>query len=239
MSSGRSRSCAARLAGAAGTAFRGGRARARRSGRREHAVRCWCSGRSIREGGLRTLPRLPHSSAGRRGQRRRAAAGGRGRRPAAHALLTTPAAGKFYRRGPAGACALRARRRCGRRRRTRVAAAGEHLLSRRGRRAAHACATSPSGARFIGWEIGCLGLPANALDLATGRAAASIRTLAPAAAAAARAPATSSRQSLAAHAGVWPATPPSAPALAYPARRQRIACARGARDWPRRRIVPT
>jgi urease accessory protein len=84
----------------------------------------------------------------------------------AHALLTTPAAGKFYRRGAAGparlsqSLAVRGRLEwlpqenifypdCVAETCTRVDLAGE--------------------GRFIGWEVGCLGLPAIARGLGEGR----------------------------------------------------------------------
>jgi urease accessory protein len=86
--------------------------------------------------------------------------------PEAHALLTTPAAGKFYRRGTSGIARLIQSLAvegclewlpqenifypdCAAELRTRVQLAGE--------------------GRFIGWEVGCLGLPAIARDLSEGR----------------------------------------------------------------------
>lgn len=86
--------------------------------------------------------------------------------PQAHALLTTPAAGKFYRRGSGGTArleqqlAVRGRLEwlpqenifypdCAVKLRTRVQLEGE--------------------GRFVGWEVGCLGLPAIGLDLGAGQ----------------------------------------------------------------------
>jgi urease accessory protein len=86
--------------------------------------------------------------------------------PLAHALLTTPAAGKFYRRHG-----------------SRVAALSQSLRVDRGTlewlpqeniyypdaRASLATVVRLRGdARFLGWEIGCFGLPANEQDLAQG-----------------------------------------------------------------------
>ncbi|HEX4050880.1 MAG TPA: urease accessory protein UreD [Steroidobacteraceae bacterium] len=86
--------------------------------------------------------------------------------PEAHALLTTPAAGKFYRRGAAGPARL------------------TQSLAVRGRLewlpqenifypdcAAEVCTQVhlAGEGRFIGWEVGCLGLPAIARGLGEGR----------------------------------------------------------------------
>lgn len=85
---------------------------------------------------------------------------------AAHALLTTPAAAKFYRRGPAGRALVRQR--------LRVDGGVLEWLPQENifyPDAAVELATVVSlaeGARFIGWEIGCVGLPASALDLQQG-----------------------------------------------------------------------
>jgi len=86
--------------------------------------------------------------------------------PEAHALLTTPAAGKFYRHGAAGPARL------------------TQSLAVRGRLewlpqenifypdcVAEVCTRVDLAAegRFMGWEVGCLGLPAIARGLGDGR----------------------------------------------------------------------
>jgi urease accessory protein len=87
----------------------------------------------------------------------------------AHALLTTPAAAKYYRRGDAGVARVRQS--------FRVAGGTLEWLPQESIfypdaavelhsivRLANAVPTS----RFIGWEIGCLGLPARAQDFGSG-----------------------------------------------------------------------
>ncbi len=75
-----------------------------------------------------------------------------------HALLTTPAAGKYYRRGAAGEALVG---QC-----FDVAAATlewlpqENIFYPNAAVELHNVVRLSSGARFIGWEIGCLGLPA-------------------------------------------------------------------------------
>jgi urease accessory protein len=84
----------------------------------------------------------------------------------AHALLTTPAAAKFYRRGPAGRALVRQCLRADR---------GvlewlpqENIFYPDAAVDLATVVTLSPGARFIGWEIGCLGLPARAEDLRQG-----------------------------------------------------------------------
>ena len=85
---------------------------------------------------------------------------------AAHALLTTPAAGKFYCCGPAGRALVQQR--------LRVEGGvlewlpQENIFYPDAAVELATVATVAEGARFIGWEIGCVGLPANALDLQQG-----------------------------------------------------------------------
>jgi urease accessory protein len=86
--------------------------------------------------------------------------------PGAHALITTPAAGKFYRRGAAGGARL-----------------AQHLCVDGGilewlpqENLFHPGAVArlsnvvrlSAGARFLGWEISCLGMPARGLSLESG-----------------------------------------------------------------------
>ncbi|MEA3134114.1 MAG: urease accessory protein [Gammaproteobacteria bacterium] len=84
----------------------------------------------------------------------------------AHALLTTPAAGKFYRRGEAGVARLSQR--------LRVDGGVLEWLPQENifyPNAAAALATVvhlSAGARFIGWEVGCFGLPASGRTLESG-----------------------------------------------------------------------
>jgi urease accessory protein len=84
----------------------------------------------------------------------------------AHALLTTPAAGKFYRRGTAGAARLS---QC-----LRVDGGVLEWLPQENIFYPNAAAQLASvvhlstGARFIGWEIACFGLPASARTLESG-----------------------------------------------------------------------
>jgi urease accessory protein len=86
--------------------------------------------------------------------------------PAAHALLTTPAAGKFYRRGAAGAAHLS---------QTLEVHAGmlewlpqENIYYPQAAAEVATIVQLSGDARFIGWEIGCFGLPANGLGLDSG-----------------------------------------------------------------------
>jgi urease accessory protein len=86
--------------------------------------------------------------------------------PGAHALLTTPAAAKFYRRAPAGGARVQQTLR----------ADGavlewlpqENIFYPDAAVELHTVAHLSREARFIGWEIGCVGLPASAQDLAHG-----------------------------------------------------------------------
>ena len=86
--------------------------------------------------------------------------------PGSHALLTTPAAGKFYRRGAAGTARVTQT--------LRVDGAGlewlpqENIFYPDAAVDLRSIVQLSSGARFIGWEIGCLGLPASGLTLAAG-----------------------------------------------------------------------
>ena len=86
--------------------------------------------------------------------------------PDAHALLTTPAAGKFYRSEAAGGARLAQS--------LRVEAGVLEWLPQEnifypGATARLSCVVRlSSGARFIGWEISCLGLPAHGLTLQSG-----------------------------------------------------------------------
>jgi urease accessory protein len=84
----------------------------------------------------------------------------------AHALLTTPAAGKFYRRGPAGIARMTQT--------LRVEGGALEWLPQENIFYPDAAVELRSivrltgEARFIGWEIGCLGLPASTQGLAGG-----------------------------------------------------------------------
>jgi urease accessory protein len=86
--------------------------------------------------------------------------------PGAHALLTTPAAGKFYRRGAAGTARLAQI--------LRVDGGMLEWLPQENIFYPDAAVELSSivrlsaGARFIGWEIGCLGLPARGETLQSG-----------------------------------------------------------------------
>jgi urease accessory protein len=89
----------------------------------------------------------------------------------AHALLTTPAAGKFYRRGPPIGGAPRVARL------TQTLAVDDGVLEWLPQEnifypdsAVTLCTRVElgAGARFIGWEIGCLGLPASQASLNEG-----------------------------------------------------------------------
>lgn len=83
-----------------------------------------------------------------------------------HALLTTPAAGKFYRRGSAGTARVTQT--------LRVDAGALEWLPQENIFYPDAAVDLRSivqlsaGARFIGWEIACLGLPASGLTLGAG-----------------------------------------------------------------------
>jgi urease accessory protein len=85
----------------------------------------------------------------------------------AHALLTTPAAGKFYRRGTEG--------RVARLTQTLAADGGvlewlpqENIFFPDSAVELRTIVHLQADARFIGWEIGCLGLPANQASLGHG-----------------------------------------------------------------------
>lgn len=89
----------------------------------------------------------------------------------AHALLTTPAAGKFYRRGAHIGGVPRVARL------TQTLAVDDGVLEWLPQEnifypdsAVQLCTrvTLSAGARFIGWEIGCLGLPASQASLGDG-----------------------------------------------------------------------
>jgi urease accessory protein len=96
--------------------------------------------------------------------------------PKAHALLTTPAAGKFYRRGrPLGGEPRVARL-------TQTLSVDDGVLEWLPQEnifypdsAVTLCTRVElaAGARFIGWEIGCLGLPASGASLSEGAVRAS------------------------------------------------------------------
>lgn len=79
--------------------------------------------------------------------------------PGSHALLTTPAAGKFYRRGDAG------RARVAQTLNVRGAALEwlpqENIFYPDSAVDLRTVVNLSGNARFIGWEIGCLGLPAS------------------------------------------------------------------------------
>lgn len=88
-------------------------------------------------------------------------------RAQAHALLTTPAAGKFYRQRAASVASLS---------QTLQVEDGtlewlpqENIYYPDAVVEMRTVARLRGSARFIGWEIGCLGLPANSLDLGEGR----------------------------------------------------------------------
>jgi urease accessory protein len=85
----------------------------------------------------------------------------------AHALLTSPAAGKFYRRGAAGVSRLAQA--------LHVANGGvlewlpnENIFFPDATVALETRVDLEAGARFVGWEIGCLGLPSQGRGLASG-----------------------------------------------------------------------
>ena len=87
--------------------------------------------------------------------------------PGAHALLTSPAAGKFYRRGAAGASRLTQE--------LHVAGGAvlewlpnENLFFPDATAVLRTRLDLESGARFVGWEIGCLGLPSQGRGLGDG-----------------------------------------------------------------------
>ncbi len=86
--------------------------------------------------------------------------------PGSHALLTTPAAGKFYRRGEAGAARVDQR--------FEVNGAAlewlpqENIFYPNSAVALRTVVRLSGDARFIGWEIGCLGLPASGQTLEGG-----------------------------------------------------------------------
>lgn len=87
-------------------------------------------------------------------------------RPASHALLTTPAAGKYYRRGSAGEARMTQN--------FEVDDAvlewlpQENIYYPNASVELRSIVNLSAGARFIGWEIGCLGLPACNLSLEAG-----------------------------------------------------------------------
>jgi urease accessory protein len=94
----------------------------------------------------------------------------------AHALLTTPAAGKFYRRAELGADEPHGSARRVARLTQRLAADGgvlewlpqENIFYPETAVELRTIVRLDAGARFIGWEIGCLGLPASRASLGHG-----------------------------------------------------------------------
>src|SRR5580693_6169607 len=84
----------------------------------------------------------------------------------AHALLTTPAAGKFYRKGPAGVA--RARQMLQIQDGVLEWLPQENIFYPNAAVDLRSIVRLSGQARFIGWEIGCLGLPASARDLEQG-----------------------------------------------------------------------
>ena len=87
----------------------------------------------------------------------------------AHALITTPAAAKFYRRSQAGTARVHQSLRI--RGGTLEWLPQENILYPDAAVELHSIVRledSAAAARFIGWEIGCLGLPARSLDLGAG-----------------------------------------------------------------------
>src|ERR1700688_3398798 len=84
----------------------------------------------------------------------------------AHALLTTPAAGKFYRRGAAGAARLVQNLRVDDG--TLEWLPQENIFYPDAAVELSSIVRLSAGARFIGWEIGCLGLPARGESLQSG-----------------------------------------------------------------------
>lgn len=79
--------------------------------------------------------------------------------PGSHALLTTPAAGKFYRRGEAGAA--RAAQTLHVRDATLEWLPQENIFYPNSAVDLRTIVNLSGNTRFIGWEIGCLGLPAS------------------------------------------------------------------------------
>jgi urease accessory protein len=86
--------------------------------------------------------------------------------PGAHALLTTPAAGKFYRRGAAGVA--RVDQTFSVHGATLEWLPQENIFYPNSAVELRSVVHLGAEARFIGWEIGCLGLPANGLTLEGG-----------------------------------------------------------------------
>lgn len=86
--------------------------------------------------------------------------------PGAHALLTTPAAGKFYRRGGEQIASVSQTLRVDRA--TMEWLPQENIFYPDSVAQISTIARLTAGARFIGWEIACLGLPANSLSLGQG-----------------------------------------------------------------------
>jgi urease accessory protein len=84
----------------------------------------------------------------------------------AHVLLTTPAAGKFYRRGAAGAARLVQTLRVDGG--TLEWLPQENIFYPDAAVELSSIVRLSAGARFIGWEIGCLGLPARGESLQSG-----------------------------------------------------------------------
>ena len=84
----------------------------------------------------------------------------------AHALLTTPAAGKFYRRGAAGAARLVQTLRVDDG--TLEWLPQENIFYPDAAVELSSIVRLSAGARVIGWEIGCLGLPARGESLQSG-----------------------------------------------------------------------
>ena len=86
--------------------------------------------------------------------------------PGSHALLTTPAAGKFYRKGEAGAA--RAMQTFQVRGASLEWLPQESIFYPNSAVDLRTIVNLSQGARFIGWEIGCLGLPASGRSLEDG-----------------------------------------------------------------------
>jgi urease accessory protein len=85
---------------------------------------------------------------------------------ASHVLLTTPAAGKYYRRGAAGEARMTQNFKVDRA--VLEWLPQENIYYPNASVELRSIVNLSSGARFIGWEIGCLGLPACNLSLEAG-----------------------------------------------------------------------